>query len=101
MSVDVAWEVSAMRKSWTRAERRKLKGSTTISDPNLAPAVLKAKVILSGTHLSSTSISPKYDDDEQQQQQMKVRICWGQGSEREIFESFWNHLIKKIIQVNL
>ncbi|EGG09834.1 uncharacterized protein MELLADRAFT_95348 [Melampsora larici-populina 98AG31] len=139
----VSWEVTAFRKSWSRAERRKRKpctqptgerlpaknasseGSTdrvraepclTESSSNGHPTpIMKVSLTLSCTpSIEEHEKQPKDCSSKEATSSQtdkatfqlapssdvvyKLDIRWLRGYERDIFESFWNHLIKKVIQ---
>lgn len=138
----VSWNVAALRKSWSRAERRKRKPSTqptgerlpaknassqvltdrecadrcpTESSSSGDPSpIMEVSLTLSctpsnneaGKHPKECSSKEAANDQTARAIQplrtsdtvYRLDIRWLRGYERDVFESFWNHLIKKVIQ---
>ncbi|KAH9813786.1 hypothetical protein DFH28DRAFT_323926 [Melampsora americana] len=141
----VTWDVTALRKSWSRAERRKRKPCTQPTGERLPSRntpiqvstdmvradcchtersnsenptpIMKLSLTLSctpsnnkceetpkdftlteevNTQKSKAIVQPVPSVDTM----YKLDIRWLRGYERDVFESFWNHLIKKVVQCN-
>ncbi|KAG0140567.1 hypothetical protein CROQUDRAFT_84160 [Cronartium quercuum f. sp. fusiforme G11] len=141
----VSWNVTALRKSWSRAERRKRKlsthqpsndGQTTQqggsiikldgtnqTDLNFRP-ILEASLTLFTTKPSRISFVAKstsnqcieLGDPSSKEMGLSskegpalaqvgdgvytLHVRWIRGYERDVFESFWNHMIKKVIHAD-
>jgi len=82
--------VSATRNTWSRSARRK--NLSKVSDNSTSAALQTHSPAL------RCSIGCIGEGGRDAQGAPNLEVCWVQGKDRAIFESFWNHICRKVAE---